>query len=575
VGTVTASIQIQGLEQLHPAAGDPVAAAAALRDASARCDRALAADASLEVIVEVLEHVLGEPRNLRSASWVIERTAAPAEALRYEAAVAELSHELGDKTDQLVLRLSRALTLADQCEIAALNLRALAARAKRVAAHLPNEATQRWLSIAQRAGVDASVNAHHALLWEQAYGVVCHEQEEHVVTHQSIRTLLQHRDPWVRRQTAHVTASYAAQRASVLEPLKRGRLACLRDIARTLGHRDVYEQMLLETGLTQGAIDALLQQQAPLLELTGKYYEWKRRRLGLDELNEADLAARACPTEVDLSFGRLLDCVRANAGRLDPDYPGIVQELEERHCILTKPDATRSGQWCCIENLAGTLPFVHMPYHADYETFVAAAHELGHACQLTASARRVGALRLYGAPAWFAETFSLRAEIEAVHTSLERESHPLERAFWAEAAIDQWLHFVRTLQIAGRFDLELHREPGRPRQELSAARERIRVELSPAIVRSATEGEDASWLLQTHSEHTPCIGLHYGLAMLIAYRSCLDGLPLSELSDHGASLRIDEACARYLSFDVESAEAFASVWQHMDRLFDSLVEAAN
>jgi hypothetical protein len=242
--------------------------------------------------------------------------------------------------------------------------------------------------------------------------------------------------------------------------------------------------------------------------------------------------------------------------------------------MLSDREATRSTEWVCAPNLSGGLPLLHMPYTDDYESFVGAAHEIGHGCQITASVRRRGALSQYAAPLWFYEIFSLRFEIDVVHASLASACSDGERAFWAEAAIDQWLHFMRTLQIAARFDRVLYERPDAPLTELCAAREAIRRQLSPRALHAPVEGDDLSWLLATTPEELPFAGFHYGLAMLIAYRSKLDQLPLAELADRGAQLAIHETCRRFLSLDVADARAYDPIWRQLDALLETLIASS-
>lgn len=554
------------LEQLHPAAGDAVAACAALERACQGCDAALAEGAALAAVAEALEHVLGSPRNLLSALWLVQRLVEPAEARRYQDAVRGASAQLEVRIDRLLLRLSRLLASASPAAIQEAGLSLPAVRAARVAGHLPSDEAAEQITRLRLDGLEASIDKHHAAVWGEPYAELRVGDEAITVDHRNARALMRDGRVQVRRDAARATAAHALKLAPVLEPLKRGRIEHMQRMARLAGYASMLEQLYAESGLTAAALAALQAQAPRITAFCARYFAWKQRRLGLARLTEIDLAARAESAAVDLTFERVLEAAAATSAAIDPTYPAILDELRCAGVLITAPEQTRSAEWACIPNLAGGSPIVHVPYFADYETYVAAAHELGHACQITASVRRTGALLQHDAPAWHAEIFSLRFELDAIDFAIEHAPTKQTRAFWIEAAIDQWLHFVRTLPIAARFEQALRVESGTSRERASALRAEAWRALSPAGLEPAVPGEDARWLLDSVTERMPCAGYSYGLAMLIAYRSKLDGKPLAELADHGAMLSIDDACAQYLGFDIEDPAAFQPVWRHLEAL---------
>lgn len=562
------------LAELHPAAGDAARAIAALDEASMRCDAALAFGATLGEQLAVLEGALGAPRNLIGATWLVLRLAEPEAAERYREAVRAASDRFEAQIDRLRLCVLRALADASDEEVASLPEPHLAVRARRVRGHVASDAQSGELTRLRLDGLEAPLDAHHATLWGEPYGELELAGERIAVEHRNARALMRDPRAEVRSAAAVVVRDHALRLAAVLEPLKRQRIDCIGALASAAGYGEAFEQTRVESGLTERAIAALLAQREAIVGFTERYFAWKQRRLGLARLTELDLAARACEAGADLSFERLLHGALDTSAAIDPAYPGVLRALVERTCLLTRPGDSRSGDWVCVTNLAGGLPIVHAPSYGDYESYVSIAHELGHACQFTASARRASALALHDAPTWFAEIFSLRFEIDAVHAACEGASDPAERAFWLEAMIDQWLHFVRTLQISARFERELLATSDLSRARSSDVRAQCWRELSPSFLEPAVPGEDARWLLDGYAEIMPCGGFSYGLATVIAYRSKLDGIALSQFADRGAPLAIDEACRRYLTLDIEDPAVFAPVWHHLERRFTELTTLA-
>jgi len=567
---------------LHPAAGDARAANAVLLAAIARCDELLAIDLGpsarptgpeLAELVAALEALLGEPLDLRDAGSILERMLPLEDADQYRNDTAHAARVFADGLERLAARFDRQLARAGAREIEALVLQAHAQRARRLPRAAYDEHARRMSAALTQQSLEPALRLQRELLWNRPYGAAAGA----VLTHENAPQMLRHRDAAIRRAVAALTAQRALELAPVIEPLKRGRLGCVIKSARLLGYEHPYERFQIESGVTEAALAALAQQSGPLRAFCERYAAWKHGRLlaPAEPLLEVDFSTRARGAgDIDLSFGRAVAATRACSGLIDAAYPAIIDEMAVSGSMLSDCGATRSSEWVCVSSLSGGLPLLHMPYTGDFESFIGAAHEIGHGCQVTASVRRRGGLSQHNAPLWFVESCSLRCEIEVVHAALASARSDGERAFWAEAAIDQWLHVMRTLQIAARFDCVLYERPDAPLTELCAAREAIRRQLSPKALHAPIDGDDLGWLLLTTPEELPYAGFQYGLAMLIAYRSKLDRLPLAELADGGAQLPIHEACSRFLSLDVADPRAYEPIWRQLDALLDTLLATA-
>jgi oligoendopeptidase F len=165
----------------------------------------------------------------------------------------------------------------------------------------------------------------------------------------------------------------------------------------------------------EGLIAAVRQNLAPLF----RYYELRRRVLGLDELHHYDTYVPLVPEiESHVTFDEAIGKVVAALDPLGPEYTEALGEgLRGRWCDRYETKGKRSGAFS--SGSFGAPPYILMNYKSDvFSDVYTLAHEAGHSMH-TWFAQRSQAFQDYDYPIFLAEVASTFNEELLTHHLLE------------------------------------------------------------------------------------------------------------------------------------------------------------
>jgi oligoendopeptidase F len=181
-----------------------------------------------------------------------------------------------------------------------------------------------------------------------------------------------------------------------------------------------------------GLIDAVRQGIAPLL----RYYELRRRVLGLDQLRSYDTYVPLVP-EIDthISFDEAINKVIASLAPLGDEYTRTLADgLRGRWCDRYETKGKRSGAFSSSSYHAP--PYMLMNYKEDvFADVYTLAHEAGHSMHTWFSAKSQ-LFQNYDYPIFLAEVASTFNEELLTHFLLEETSDPKRRAYIVNRQID-------------------------------------------------------------------------------------------------------------------------------------------
>ncbi len=181
-----------------------------------------------------------------------------------------------------------------------------------------------------------------------------------------------------------------------------------------------------------GLIAAVRQNLAPLF----RYYELRRRVLGLTELHQYDTyVPLVAEIETDVSFEEAIEKVLASLAPLGSEYVGLLGEgLRGRWCDRYESKGKRSGAFS--SGSYGAPPYILMNYKRDvFADVYTLAHEAGHSMHTWYSQRT----QLYqdaDYPIFLAEVASTFNEELLTHYLLEQTDDPRMRAYIINRQID-------------------------------------------------------------------------------------------------------------------------------------------
>jgi oligoendopeptidase F len=172
-----------------------------------------------------------------------------------------------------------------------------------------------------------------------------------------------------------------------------------------------------------GLIASVREHLAPLF----RYYELRRRVLGLTELHHYDTYVPLVPEmEIRLSFDQAVDRVLAALQPLGSEYIDILAEgLRGRWCDRYETKGKRSGAFS--SGSYGAPPYILMNYKEDvFADLYTLAHEAGHSMH-TWFSQKAQAFQDYDYPIFLAEVASTLNEELLTHHLLEETDNPKMR----------------------------------------------------------------------------------------------------------------------------------------------------
>ena len=188
----------------------------------------------------------------------------------------------------------------------------------------------------------------------------------------------------------------------------------------------------IRVAVYDGLITAVRSNLAPLF----RYYELRRRALGLDELHHYDTyVPLVSEIESRVSFDEATETILGAFDPLGPEYIATLSEgLRGRWCDRYETKGKRSGAFS--SGSFGAPPYILMNYKSDvFSDVYTLAHEAGHSMH-TWFAQRSQAFQDYNYPIFLAEVASTFNEELLTHHLLEKTTDKKMRAYIINRQID-------------------------------------------------------------------------------------------------------------------------------------------
>ena len=206
--------------------------------------------------------------------------------------------------------------------------------------------------------------------------------------------------------------------------------------ARARNYRSALEAALfpddVPVSVYEGLVKAVRGNLAPLF----RYFELRRRALGLKELHHYDTyVPLVAEIESHISFDEAVDKVVAALQPLGQEYVDVLRDgLRGRWCDRYETKGKRSGAFS--SGSYGAPPYILMNYKEDvFADLYTLAHEAGHSMH-TWFAQRSQRFQDYDYPIFLAEVASTFNEELLTHFMLEQTRDPKMRAYIINRQID-------------------------------------------------------------------------------------------------------------------------------------------
>lgn len=306
----------------------------------------------------------------------------------------------------------------------------------------------------------AGAAASHSILANAELDVApAHDADgvEHAVTQAVVSTLKGSPDRTLRESawTNYADAHLARKRTMANLLVTGARQTNL--LARVRGYDDALAMTLGPLEVSRDVVDALLETFRANLGVWHRYFELKRRHLGLDRLRPWDVDAPVSPAPPTVGYVESVDWLSASLAPLGDDYVQAMRRgaLEDGWVDRAPNAGKRMGAFST--SWGGSKPYIMMSWTDDLGSASTLAHELGHSMHSWLSWRTQ--------PYPYARYTLFAAEVASNFNQAMMRDHLFEqragdRAFELALIDETMANFGRYFLIMPtlmRFELELHR----------------------------------------------------------------------------------------------------------------------
>jgi len=328
---------------------------------------------------------------------------------------------------------------------------------RRLKPHVLSEKEERLLALGSSAldGYDDTFSQLTDV--DMKFGVLLDEKgEERPLTQSSFGAFLVKRDHGLRKSAFHkfydefkdhqftlaATLSYSVK-ADVFR-------------ARARNYRSALEASLFKDDIPVAVYDGLIAAVRANLAPLHRYYELRRRVLGLEELHAYDTyVPLVAEIETDVSFDQAIEKVLASLAPLGNEYvDSLGKGLRGRWCDRYESKGKRSGAFS--SGSYGAPPYILMNYKHDvFSDVYTLAHEAGHSMH-TWLAQRTQLYQEADYPIFLAEVASTFNEELLTHYLLEQTNDSKMRAYIINRQIDDIRSTLFRQTMFAEFEKVIH-----------------------------------------------------------------------------------------------------------------------
>jgi oligoendopeptidase F len=310
-------------------------------------------------------------------------------------------------------------------------------KVRRMKPHVLSEPEERLLALGSAAldGYDETFSQLTDV--DMKFGVLIDEKgEERPLTQSSFSSFLVKRDHELRKRAFHQFYQEFQDHQFTLAASLAYSVKADVFRARARNHPSALEASLFRDDIPVAVYDGLIASVRGNFAPLFRYYELRRRVLGLEELHQYDTYVPLVPEiESRISFDEASETILAAFAPLGPEYVTTLSEgLRGRWCDRYETKGKRSGAFS--SGSFGAPPYILMNYKSDvFSDVYTLAHEAGHSMH-TWFSQRSQTFQDYNYPIFLAEVASTFNEELLTHHLLEKTVDKKMRAYIINRQID-------------------------------------------------------------------------------------------------------------------------------------------
>src|SRR5437762_92051 len=330
-------------------------------------------------------------------------------------------------------------------------------KVRRMRPHILSEREERLLALGA-AALDGYEDAFSQLTnVDMKFGVVRDaEGRERPLTQSTYSSFLLKRDGDIRRRAFHqLYEEFQDHQYTLATSLAYSVKADVFN-ARARNYPNALQASLFPDDVPIAVYDGLISAVHKGIPVLLRYFELRRRALGLDKLHAYDTQVPLVPEiETQVSFDDAVEKVIASLAPLGDEYAGPLAEgLRGRWCDRYETKGKRSGAFSSSSYNAP--PYILMNYKDDvFADIYTLAHEAGHSMH-TWFSQKAQLFQDYDYPIFLAEVASTFNEELLTHFLLEQTNDPKMRAYIINRQIDDIRGTLYRQTMFAEFEKVIH-----------------------------------------------------------------------------------------------------------------------
>lgn len=226
-------------------------------------------------------------------------------------------------------------------------------------------------------------------------------------------------------------------------------------VARARRFDNSLEAALFEQNIPREVFDSTLGTFKKNLPVWHRYWDVRRRALGVERLRHEDIWAPIAKDQPVVPYEKAVGWICDAMEPLGDGYVSALRRgcLEERWVDVYPTEGKGQGAFSC--GSPGTRPFIMMSYSDDLSSVSTLAHELGHSMHTWYTCRRQPSI--YAQYGIFVAEVASNFNQAMVRASLfEREKDPQFQIALVEEAFENLHRYFFIMPTLARFELEMH-----------------------------------------------------------------------------------------------------------------------
>jgi oligoendopeptidase F len=329
---------------------------------------------------------------------------------------------------------------------------------RRFKPHILSEAEERLLALGAAALAGHRETFAQLTNVDMRFGVIQDENGRDVeLTQSSFSSFLYKKEPALRKAAFHQFYREFSDHKFTLASALASSIKADVFHARARNYPSALEAALFSDRIAPAIYDNLIGSVRAHLDPLARYYELRRRVLGLAEMHHYDTYVPIVGgVQVNTTFDQAIDQVVAALAPLGDEYVSTLDEglRRGRWCDRYENKGKRSGAFSA--GSFGNPPYILMNYKADvFSDVYTLAHEAGHSMH-TWYAQKTQTFQDYNYPIFLAEVASTFNEELLTHYLLENTDDPNMRAYLLNRQIDDLRGTLYRQTMFAEFEKIIH-----------------------------------------------------------------------------------------------------------------------